>query len=227
MNLIDMHNHTIYSDGEDTIEEIVVNAINRGVSILGISDHFNTSKCKSVSIKDLNKYLKEINSIKERYKDKIKVLSGIEINLLPYPSSVETLPIDLINKFDYILIEYLDLLSPKADIAAVEEFLSKVKCKKGLAHTNLISLSNKFCNLDNMAKFIKDNDLYWELNSSSSCESLYDILAKDKETLEMIDLLKKYEIEIIPGSDTHCLLDYEYGRLVRANEFALNENSNK
>lgn len=219
LNLIDMHNHTIWSDGEDIVEEIVINAIDKNVTVIGISDHFNTSKCKSVSIKDLNKYLKEITNVKEKYKDKIKVLAGIEICLLPYPNSLENIPMDIINKLDYVLIEYLDLLSPKADITAIESFLSKIKCKKGLAHTNLIKLSNKFCDLDAMAKFIKDNDLYWELNSSSSCDALYYILYKDKEILDIINILKKHNIEIIPGSDTHCLIDYEYGRLVKANEF--------
>lgn len=218
MNLKDVHNHTIWSDGENTIEEMVLNAIEKNVSVIGISDHFNTNKCKSVSINNLSKYLKEINVIKKKYKDKVEVLAGMEICILPYPNSMSNIPIDLINKFDFVLIEYLDLLAPSIDLSFVRDFLSKITCKKGLAHTDLIKLSNKFNSLEDTIKFLKDNDLYWELNSSSSCEALYDISSGDNKILELIDMLNKYNIEVIPGSDTHDLIDYEYGRLNRANK---------
>lgn len=220
MYFIDIHNHTNWSDGEDTIEDIVVNAIKKNINVIGISDHFNTDKCKSVPLLKLNNYLSSINIIKEKYKDKIQVLAGIEICSLPYPKSLENLPIDIINKFDFILVEYLDLLSPKSELAYVEDFLSKIKCKKGLAHTDITKLSNKFNSLDEVGTFFKRNDLFWELNSSSWCDALYNITCEDKYNLDIINMIKKYNIEVIPGSDTHSLIDYEYGRLNKANNIA-------
>lgn len=225
--MIDMHNHTDWSDGEDSIENIVLNALNRGVSKIGISDHYNTRKCPSVPRDNLSKYLSAINSIKVKYKDKITVLSGIEISSLRYPTSFEEIPIDVVNKFDYILIEYLDLLAPKTNLDSLKAFLSKITCKKGLAHTDLIKLSNKFESMEETIQFLKDNDIYWELNSSSSCDALYNVTERNKETEDIINLLKLYNIEIIPGSDTHSLSDYEFGRLKRANDFITNLKNEK
>lgn len=35
----DLHTHTIYSDGKGTPEEVIINALNRGIGILSITDH--------------------------------------------------------------------------------------------------------------------------------------------------------------------------------------------
>ena len=38
----DYHVHTVWSDGNDTIEDVVLSAINMGLTELGISDHSYT-----------------------------------------------------------------------------------------------------------------------------------------------------------------------------------------
>ncbi len=35
----DLHTHTIYSDGKGTPEEVIINALNKGIGILSITDH--------------------------------------------------------------------------------------------------------------------------------------------------------------------------------------------
>lgn len=80
MMLRDLHTHTIYSDGNNTPEEIVVSAIEKGLKVIGISDHsytsFDTSYC--MKKEKVEKYIKEIEKLKINYSDKIKVLCGIE-----------------------------------------------------------------------------------------------------------------------------------------------------
>lgn len=43
---MDLHNHTIWSDGADKPEDIILNAINHQIEAVGITDHFcNDDKC--------------------------------------------------------------------------------------------------------------------------------------------------------------------------------------
>lgn len=76
----DLHTHTIYSDGKNTPEEMVLSAIEKGLETYGISDHSFTSIDDTYCMKrdKISEYIAEINSLKEKYKDKINLLCGIE-----------------------------------------------------------------------------------------------------------------------------------------------------
>lgn len=80
------HTHTYHCHhASGTPEEYVLRAIENGVTEMGFSDHFpfdfgdgyvNPSR---VSIKDVPTYLAEIAVLKEKYKDKIKIHLGFEM----------------------------------------------------------------------------------------------------------------------------------------------------
>ena len=76
----DLHVHTTYSDGDNTPEEMILAAIDRGMTEIGISDHsytwFDESYC--IQKENIAAYQKEIAELKEKYKDQIRVLCGIE-----------------------------------------------------------------------------------------------------------------------------------------------------
>lgn len=78
--LCDYHVHTVYSDGENTPEETVIAAIKKGMSEIGFSDHSYTFFDESYCIKreKIAEYKSEIARLKEKYKNKIKILCGIE-----------------------------------------------------------------------------------------------------------------------------------------------------
>ncbi len=80
MKKFDLHIHSVYSDGKNTIEEIVLQAIENGFDMIGISDHsytdFDESYC--IKIDAVDEYLEEINFLKNKYKDKIRIYAGIE-----------------------------------------------------------------------------------------------------------------------------------------------------
>lgn len=77
-----MHTHTVFSDGADTVEANVKRAIELGMPTLGISDHcytyFDTSYC--VQADDLDRYKSEVKAIREKYRSDIDVLLGIELD---------------------------------------------------------------------------------------------------------------------------------------------------
>ncbi len=77
-----LHTHTVYCDGADTPEEIVLYAISKGCSSVGFSGHSYTD------IPDENPfcmtkentvlYKNEILRLKEKYKSQIEILLGVE-----------------------------------------------------------------------------------------------------------------------------------------------------
>ena len=75
MKKIDLHIHSVYSDGANTIEEIVKVAIKNRFDIIGISDHSYTQFDQSYCIKkdDIVKYFDEIATLKKKYSDKINI----------------------------------------------------------------------------------------------------------------------------------------------------------
>ncbi|GHV34295.1 hypothetical protein FACS18949_10090 [Clostridia bacterium] len=77
------HTHTNFSDGENSPEEMVLSAIERGFTALGISDHaFSPYWDIELKFERLPEYLTEINRLKEKYCGKIAIFAGLEIDSL-------------------------------------------------------------------------------------------------------------------------------------------------
>ncbi|MBO4468248.1 MAG: histidinol-phosphatase [Clostridia bacterium] len=78
----DLHIHTAFSDGSNTPEECVIAAIEKGLQTVGISDHSyidDTTYEPYWLKKDAEQdYKRTVTALKEKYKDKIEVLLGIE-----------------------------------------------------------------------------------------------------------------------------------------------------
>ena len=80
MKPFDLHMHTVFSDGRDSPEQMVLSAIGKGLGAVGISDHSYTSFDLSYCMKaeEIPAYIAEIYRLKEKYSDRIRVLCGIE-----------------------------------------------------------------------------------------------------------------------------------------------------
>ncbi len=76
----DYHVHTTFCDGKNTPEEMVLKAIEKGMTLLGFSAHSYTFFDESYCLRKerYDEYKGEINRLKEKYKDKIEILCGIE-----------------------------------------------------------------------------------------------------------------------------------------------------
>ena len=79
----DLHTHTVFSDGENTPEEMVAAAWKKGLDLIGISDHSHTFFDESYCIAKarMQDYFEEIARLKQVYAGKIEVLCGIEQDL--------------------------------------------------------------------------------------------------------------------------------------------------
>lgn len=219
--IMDIHNHTTWSDGIHSSENIIKNAIKHEINIIGISDHFDTSKCKSIHTSKLHKYIESLEKMKDKYKGKIEVLSGIEICMNREWCDLDKLPYDALNKLDYVLFEYIDCFYDSVTLKEIKTYTSKITCKKGLAHTNLLNLIKKY-GIDEVMKLLRENDLFWELNVNVGYEYFEEIIRNkgNSDVVELFNKLKENEIEITVGSDTHFLYYYDINKIKSGNELA-------
>ena len=79
--MFDLHMHTVWSDGQNTPEEMVQEAIRKGLETVGISDHSSGDPC-GMKLSEAPAYKAEINRLKEKYAGKIRVLCGLERDFL-------------------------------------------------------------------------------------------------------------------------------------------------
>jgi len=78
----DLHLHTNWSDGENTIEEMIKKAITLNYKYIAITDHLGSSTqiAGSLSEEDFIKQAKEIEKLRKKY-PQIKILHGCEASI--------------------------------------------------------------------------------------------------------------------------------------------------
>ena len=82
MFLADYHTHSKYSaDGREEPENLCISAINKGLSSLAITDHFECDhdEFESDMLFDIEKRKSEILTLKEKYSGKLNVIYGVEL----------------------------------------------------------------------------------------------------------------------------------------------------
>lgn len=78
-----LHTHCTYCDGKNTLEELVLAAIDKGFSSLGFSSHcfsnLSYDECGIKTVVDYEAYLSEVEALKQKYKNQISIYRGIEL----------------------------------------------------------------------------------------------------------------------------------------------------
>lgn len=105
--LYDLHLHSKFSsDSESNPEEIVLNAVDMGLSGICFTDHndFNYFSPDGKSVFDLDQesYYEYLSDLKEKNKDKLDILIGIEQGLTPGAADLIE-DFDKENKYDFII----------------------------------------------------------------------------------------------------------------------------
>ena len=79
--MTDLHVHTLYCDGKNSPEEMAKAAISRGVTRLGIVAHsFVPFDSCCIKKEDIGKFQAEVRSLKEKYRGKIEIYCGVELD---------------------------------------------------------------------------------------------------------------------------------------------------
>lgn len=94
--LSDLHNHSIFSDGMNTCEEVIEQAIALGLQRIGLVDHVWR---KSEWVLD---FIETTNRLKEKYEGIIQIVTGLEAKALTCTGEID-LNDKWRDKVDYIL----------------------------------------------------------------------------------------------------------------------------
>lgn len=100
----DFHVHTVFSDGKDTPEDMVLSAIARGMTAIGFSDHSTTPCDQSYCMAREARadYVRTVRELARRYHGQIEIYCGIERD---YDSEEDD------TQYDYVIgsVHYLKL----------------------------------------------------------------------------------------------------------------------
>jgi len=97
----DLHLHTNWSDGDNSIEEIVEACRSKGYKYIAITDHAsNIGVANGLSPERVLKQIKEIRRLDKKFKN-IKILAGIEVDIQKDGSLV--LPNSVLEKLDFVI----------------------------------------------------------------------------------------------------------------------------
>ena len=110
MLLTNLHTHSLYCDGSNSLEEMVLSAIDNNFDSLGLSSHGPVNEETDWNMKKdrVEEYIEEVNRLKEKYKDKIQIFLGMELDYIPGMGFTE-LCLSLIDRLDYYIgsVHYL------------------------------------------------------------------------------------------------------------------------
>ncbi|MBQ5926436.1 MAG: histidinol-phosphatase HisJ family protein [Clostridia bacterium] len=79
-----LHTHSTYCDGKNSLEDVVLEAIHKGFESIGFSSHSDMpfSSFPSLYNRKVPDYKREITALKEKYQGKIKLFCGVEWDML-------------------------------------------------------------------------------------------------------------------------------------------------
>ncbi len=169
----DLHTHTIYCDGTCSPEQLVLGAIEKGVKVLGICAHSYTEFDLRYCLKKekYGEFQAEVNGLKEKYKDKITVLCGIEQDYFSTENPVG---------FDYVIgsVHYIEVNGEFYEIDDSKEILQGL-CEKHFGGDYYLLIEKYYSYFDDIAlktgaDIIGHLDLITKYNDNESLFSVKD-----------------------------------------------------
>lgn len=199
----DYHCHTLYCDGTNTPVEMIEYAISKGLTTLGFSAHsytdFDTSWCMSLG--NTKEYTKEITFLKQKYKNKLTILCGIEQD---YYSKEST------DNYDYSIgsVHYILTNNSYIPVDETKELLLKA-CK---THFN----NDIYALIEAYYKIVSD------VCRKTNCDIIghFDLISKFNEKMDVFDenhprYIKAYKKAVDSLIPYHKPFEINVGAIIR------------
>ena len=170
--MINLHNHTTFSDGRFEPQAIIEAAIAGGLTHIGISDHFRTAKlgatAQYVITEYMDAYVAHIRELAARYASQITVLVGLEIDFSKrtpmeqlWQQGFKQTPL---NDLDYVLFEYVsDDQWDGLPLTALLSYRRWIRVPVGLAHSHLSSAFGPNMSVSDLVQTLEQHSLFIEL----------------------------------------------------------------
>lgn len=198
--LIDLHCHTIVSGhAYSTMEEMISKAKDKGIKVLGVSDHAPSMPGST------NVFYFGNLSVVPREIDGLILLKGVEANIMDYKGNID-MPDEVLEKLDYAIAS---LHPPCIDPGTIDENTNAIinamknPCVKVIGHPDD---SRYPLDYEAVVQAAKKYNVALEINNSSlNPNSFREGAHGNVKTI--LNLCKEYKVKVIFGSDAHFSYD--------------------
>ena len=216
--MFNLHNHTPFSDGAYTIDELVeAHLACKDIPLagIGISDHvFGTPSSREVTserdferlfARETRSYVQAVREARQRWAGKLQILCGAEINWPVNKNMLGTIR-EMLDGIDYVLFEYTDW----AGLTTLANQARRWPCPVGLTHA---AVAKQFptTSMDQVVRTLANARMFYEINSK---------FLPLEENDPWFKLVPQHRVGITIGTDTHDDLDVIQD-LPRMYEYAL------
>ena len=195
--LIDLHTHSISSGhgSTDTINDMAKTAAERGIQILGISEH---GPATVGSVKP--SYFRSLK-LASRQRFGIKILYGAEVNIIT-PSGNLDLDDDILSCLDYALVSiHPPTLTPYEHRDLTHAYVNAMEHPniKFLGHIDDARFPADF---ERLLAIAKEKGVYPEVNNGSLMPNAYR-KGGQENCRKILKICKKLELPVLLSSDSH------------------------
>lgn len=198
----DLQMHTKYSDGKNTVKEMIEKAEKKGYKYIAITDHSKSQRiAQGMSVKEIKKQWEEVD--KAAKNQKAKVLKGVEVDILPDGS-----------------LDYSDKILKQLDIVLVSIHSRFKSSQKQMTERIVKALKNKHVNIFShpTGRMIGRRQGY-----NADFEKVFEVAADNKVALEInsdperLDLndamileARKHKVKFSFGTDAHAKASLDF-----------------
>lgn len=199
--LYNLHNHTPFSDGAYTIDEIVeahLNDPDLNVAGIGICDHlFCTPSSREVGserefervfARETRDYVRQVHEARQRWAGKVQIFCGAEINWQMNKTMLGCIR-GMLAGIDYVMFEYIDW----AGLTTLANQARRWPCPVGLAHT-VVSEQFPSTSMDQVVRTLANARIFYELSAK--------FLPLDEHD-RWFSILPHHRVRVAIGTDTH------------------------
>ena len=199
--IIDMHTHTVASGhAYSTIHENIQFAKKHGMKFLGTSDHGSTMTGGPAE------YFFHNLKVVPREMDGVKILRGMEANILDVNGNIDELDSKALDGLDYLIaslhIVCIETSTKEDNTMAILNVMDKEKVKI-IGHPDDARYELDY---EAIVKKAKEKNILLEVNNSSLSPNTSREGAREN-ILKYLELCKEYGVRIIMGTDSHICYD--------------------
>lgn len=195
--LIDLHTHSLSSGhgSNDTITDMAKTAADRGIQILGISEHGPASAGSAKP-----SYFRSLK-LASRHRFGVRLLYGAEVNIIT-PSGMLDLDDDVLSCLDYALVSiHPPTLTPYEHRDLTHAYVNAME------HPNVRFLGHiddaRFpVDFDRLLAIAKEKGVYPEINNGSLMPDAYR-KGGQENCRKILEICKKLELPVLLSSDSH------------------------
>ena len=202
--ILDYHTHTNHSDGSGTVEENVLAAVSLGFTEIAISDHSVRHAVNGV--RNIEKYLEDLQKAKEKYKGVIDVKAALELNLLSMDGELDV-PQGYEKYFDLLLFGFHKAALYKGFASAMHFLLPKREDLKSVERNTrayLAAMENYPVRVITHIGYGLPVDKLEIARAAQKCGVLLEINNKHPEfTAQELAACQETGVQFILGSDAH------------------------